>query len=678
MNNASVEKRIRELREKIRKYDYHYYVLSESLISDYEYDQLYKELEKLERENPHLITPDSPTQRVGSDLTKEFPPVKHRVPMLSLSNTYNEGELYDFDRRVKENLPGGSKVEYVTELKIDGVSVSIIYRNGLFFKAATRGDGFTGEEVTNNVKTIKSIPLKIDDQKLKEKGFNDFEVRGEIFMELEAFRKLNEERERNGEKLFANPRNSAAGTLKLQDPQLVAARPLDIFVYYLLLEKDIIKTQYETLITLKELGFKVNPHFKLCKNISEVLEYCKEWETKRDDLPYEIDGVVIKVNSVEQQKILGNIAKSPRWAVAYKFKAKQATTKIKKIVWQVGRTGALTPVAELEPVFLAGSTISRATLHNIDEIKRKDIREGDTVIIEKGGDVIPKVVAVVLAERSPESKEVKIPGECPVCGSKLYRPPDEVAIYCQNTNCPAQIKGRIKHFVSRGAMDIEGLGDALVDLLVDLGLLKSVDDIYNLKNHYDELVNIEGLGHKSVNNILSAIEKSKSQPLERLLFALGIRYVGAGAARKLALHFGTMENLMKATEEELEAIYDVGPQMSKSIRAFFDNPENRKVIQRLKEAGLNFTASVTKTGAQVLEGKTFVLTGTLGSMTREEAKNKILSLGGKVSSSVSKKTDFVVAGESPGSKYRKAKELGVRILNENEFLQMLEKGEAVQ
>ena len=675
MNNGSVEKRIRELREKIRKYDYHYYVLSESLISDYEYDQLYKELERLEKENPHLITPDSPTQRVGSDLTKEFPPVKHRVPMLSLSNTYNEEELYDFDRRVRENLPDDSKVEYVTELKIDGVSVSIIYKDGLFFKAATRGDGFTGEEVTNNVKTIKSIPLKVDEQKLRGKGFTDFEVRGEIFMELEAFRKLNEERERNGEKLFANPRNSAAGTLKLQDPKLVAERPLDIFVYYLLLEEEIIKTQYENLITLKELGFKVNPHFKLCKNISEVLKYCKEWENKRDDLPYEIDGVVIKVNSIEQQKILGNIAKSPRWAVAYKFKAKQATTKVKKIVWQVGRTGALTPVAELQPVFLAGSTISRATLHNIDEIRRKDIREGDTVIIEKGGDVIPKVVAVVLAERPRNSKEVEIPTECPVCGSKLYRPPDEVAIYCQNTNCPAQIKGRIKHFVSRGAMDIEGLGEALVDLLVDLGLLKSVDDIYNLKNYYNELVNIEGLGDKSVNNILSAIEKSKSQPLERLLYALGIRYVGAGAARKLALHFGTMENLMKASEEELEAIYDVGPQMSKSIRAFFENPENQKVIHRLKEAGLNFESSVTKSESQVLDGKTFVLTGTLVSMTREEAKNKILSLGGKVSSSVSKKTDFVVAGENPGSKFKKAKELGVRILNENKFLQLLEKGE---
>ncbi len=675
MNNGSVEKRIRELREKIRKYDYHYYVLSESLVSDYEYDQLYKELERLEKENPHLVTPDSPTQRVGSDLTKEFPPVKHRVPMLSLSNTYNEEELYDFDRRVKENLPGNAKVEYVTELKIDGVSVSIIYKNGIFFKAATRGDGFTGEEVTNNVKTIKSIPLKVDEEKLRRKGFTDFEVRGEIFMELDAFKKLNEEREKNGEKLFANPRNSAAGTLKLQDPKLVAERPLDIFVYYLLLEEEIIETQYENLITLKELGFKVNPHFKLCKNINEVLEYCKEWENKRDDLPYEIDGVVVKVNSIEQQKILGNIAKSPRWAVAYKFKAKQATTKVRKIVWQVGRTGALTPVAELEPVFLAGSTISRATLHNIDEIRRKDIREGDTVIIEKGGDVIPKVVAVVLAERPRDSKEVEIPTECPVCGSKLYRPPDEVAIYCQNTNCPAQIKGRIKHFVSRGAMDIEGLGEALVDLLVDLGLLKSVDDIYNLKNHYNELVNIEGLGDKSVNNILSAIEKSKSQPLERLLYALGIRYVGAGAARKLAAHFGTMENLMKATEEELEAIYDVGPQMSKSIRAFFENPENQKVIHRLKEAGLNFEASVSEAEPQILDGKTFVLTGSLESMTREEAKNKILSLGGKVSSSVSKKTDFVIAGENPGSKFRKAQELGVKIINEEEFLRLLEKGE---
>ncbi len=674
MSSESVEKRIKELRELIRKYDYHYYVLSESLVSDYEYDQLYKELEKLERENPHLITPDSPTQRVGSDLTKEFPPVKHKVPMLSLSNTYNEEELFDFDRRVKENLPAGSKVEYVTELKIDGVSISIIYRDGLFYKAATRGDGFTGEEVTNNVKTIKSVPLKVNERKLNELGLTDFEVRGEIFMELEAFKKLNEERERNGEKLFANPRNSAAGTLKLQDPKLVAERPLDIFVYYLLAENVNIETQYENLITLKELGFKVNPHFKLCKNINEVLAYCDEWEAKRDELSYEIDGVVVKVNSIEQQKILGNIAKSPRWAVAYKFKAKQATTKINKIVWQVGRTGALTPVAELEPVFLAGSTISRATLHNIDEIKRKDIRKGDTVIIEKGGDVIPKVVSVVLAERPADSKEVDVPTECPVCGAKLYRPPDEVAIYCPNTNCPAQIKGRIKHFVSRGAMDIEGLGEALVDLLVDLGLLKSVDDIYRLKNHYDELVNIEGLGHKSVKNILDAIEKSKSQPLERLLYALGIRYVGAGAAQKLASHFGNLDDLMKAEEEELEKIYDVGPQMSKSIRAFFENEDNIKMIERLREAGLNFKASASKPELQILNGKSFVLTGTLESMTREEAKNKIISLGGKVSSSVSRKTDFVVAGENPGSKFTKAKELGVRILSEKEFLEILNEG----
>ncbi len=674
MSNESVEKRIEELREKIRKYDYHYYVLSESLVSDYEYDQLYKELEKLERENPHLITPDSPTQRVGSDLTKEFPPVKHKVPMLSLSNTYNEEELIDFDRRVKENLPGNSKVEYVTELKIDGVSVSVIYRNGIFFKAATRGDGFTGEEVTNNVKTIKSIPLKIDEKKLNKLGTSDFEVRGEIFMELEAFRKLNEEREKNGEKLFANPRNSAAGTLKLQDPKIVAERPLDIFVYYLLAEKELVKTQYESLITLRELGFKVNPHFKLCKNIKEVLEFCRTWEEKRDELPYEIDGVVVKVNSVEQQKILGSIAKSPRWAVAFKFKAKQATTKIKKIVWQVGRTGALTPVAELKPVFLAGSTISRATLHNIDEIRRKDIREGDTVIIEKGGDVIPKVVAVVLPERPVDSKEVEIPSACPVCGSKLYRPPGEVAIYCPNTNCPAQVKGRIKHFVSRGAMDIEGLGDALVDMLVDLGLLKSVDDIYKLKEHYDELVNIEGLGHKSVNNILKAIEKSKSQPLERLLYALGIRYVGAGAAQKLASHFGSLERLMTAKEEELETIYDVGPQMSKSIRAYFENPENLKMIERLKNAGLNFESSLVKPESQVLQGKTFVLTGTLESMTREEAKNEIINRGGKVSSSVSGKTDFVVAGENPGSKFAKAKELGIKILDEKEFLELLNKG----
>lgn len=667
----SVKKKIDELREKIRKLNYHYYVLADSLVDDYEYDKLYSELQKLEEENPELITPDSPTQRVGSDLKNQFPPFKHSIPMLSLANTYNEEDLYDFDRKVKENLPDEEKVEYVTELKIDGVSISLIYRDGKFFKAATRGDGFTGEEVTNNVKTIKAVPLKvnlIDSQKV---NLKEFEVRGEIYMELEAFKKLNEERAKKNEKLFANPRNSTAGTLKLQDPGIVAKRPLSIFVYYLLMQESSITSQYESLNLLKELGFKVNPNFRLNGNISEVLEYCHEWETKRDDLPYEIDGVVIKVNSLKQQKILGSIAKSPRWAVAFKFKAKQATTLLKKITWQVGRTGALTPVAELEPVLLAGSTISRATLHNIDEIKRKDLREGDTVVIEKGGDVIPKVVSVLLEKRNPDSKEVEIPKNCPVCNSVLYRPENEVAIYCQNVNCPAQIKGRLQHFVSRGAMDIEGLGESLVDQLVDLGYLKSFDDIYNLKNYYNELIAIEGLGKKSIDNILAAIEKSKKQPLERLLFALGIRYVGVGAAQKLAAHFKSMDNLVNASEEEIESIYDIGSSISKSIISYFANKQNLEILSKLKSIGLNFETSKEIVSGGELNNKSFVLTGTLSSMSREEAKNVIVNNGGKFVSSVSKKTDFVVVGDNPGSKLKKAKELGVKILNEKEFLQLI-------
>ncbi len=458
--------RIEELREIIREHDYKYYVLAQPSLTDYEFDQLLAELTELENQYPEFITPDSPTQRVGSDLTKEFKSVPHKIPMLSLSNTYSEGELADFDRRIREGLPSSEIVEYICELKIDGLSVSLRYINGKLSVAATRGDGSTGEEVTNNVKTIRSIPLSLNKTSSTVFKDDEFEVRGEIFLELEAFRKLNEERELNGEKTFANPRNSAAGTLKLQDPKIVAGRSLQIFLYYLYSETAQINSQSENLEILNDLGFRINKNFRICNNIGEVLKYCEEWEAKRNTLPYEIDGVVVKVNSLRQQKILGSIAKSPRWAVAYKFKAKQAETRLKKITWQVGRTGTLTPVAELEPVFLAGSTISRATLHNIDEIVRKDIREDDWVLIEKGGDVIPKVVSVNLPKRSKNSSKVKIPSVCPVCGSKLFKPANEVAIYCENSLCPEQVKGRISHFAARGAMDIDGLGDALINLLL--------------------------------------------------------------------------------------------------------------------------------------------------------------------------------------------------------------------
>jgi DNA ligase (NAD+) len=665
------QQRIEELRELIREHDYNYHVLAQPSITDFEYDQLINELIQLEKDHPQLITPDSPTQRVGSDLTKEFKPVQHKIPMLSLSNTYSEEELYDFDRRVREGLPNNETPEYVCELKIDGLSVSLRYINGRLNVAATRGDGTTGEEVTNNVKTIRAVPLIIKKPLSVKMKLTEFEVRGEVFMEVEAFNRLNDERELNGEKTFANPRNSSAGTLKLQDPQIVAKRPLQIFLYYFYSENEELKSQYENLKLLNELGFRVNNNFELCKDLSEVLTFCKDWENRRSELPYEIDGVVIKVNSLQHQKILGSIAKSPRWAVAFKFKAKQANTKLNKITWQVGRTGTLTPVAELEPVLLAGSTISRATLHNIDEIKRKDIREGDWVVIEKGGDVIPKVVSVDLSKRLKNSVEVKIPLKCPVCGSKLFKPEEEVAVYCENNFCSAQVKGRITHFAARGAMDIEGLGEALINLFVDLGYLKNYSDIYLLKEKREELIKIERLGEKSIDNLLNAIETSKQRPFEKVLFALGIRYVGSGAANKIADRFLSIEKLMNASKDKIEAIHEIGPSISESVIRFFNNDQNLKIVEKLKKSGLILDSKGKLKKSNRLEGKSFVLTGTLSTMSREEAKEKIQNLGGSVVSSVSKITNYVVVGESAGSKLDKAQKLGIEILSEEQFLELI-------
>lgn len=664
-----IEEKINKLRKEIEEHNYNYYVLNEPAISDLEFDRLLNELENLESEFPELVTEDSPTQRVGSDLTKIFKPVVHKYPMLSLSNTYSEQELLDFDKRVKDKLDLKGDVEYTVELKIDGVSVSIIYENGIIKTAATRGDGTTGEEITANVKTIKSVPLKVRNYDSKDLP-KLFEVRGEIFMKINDFTKFNKAREVKGLKTFANPRNSTAGTLKLQDPKLVAERPLDIFVYYYLSEDSEKKTQYESLKTLQELGFKVNPNFELCKNIGEVIEYCKKWEVKRESLEYEIDGVVIKVNSIAYQKELGSIAKSPRWAVAFKFKAKQAATTIESITWQVGRTGAITPVAELEPTFLAGSTISRATLHNYDEIKRKDIREHDKAIIEKGGDVIPKVVKVIESSRNKESKPVKPPEICPECGSKLFFPENEVAIYCINPECPAQIKGSIIHFASRGAMDIEGLGESLINQFVDLGYLKSYSDIYSLHKHREDLIKIEGLGEKSVDKMLTSIEKSKSRPFSKLLFALGIRYVGEGAALKITAEISDIEKLMNADREKFESIPDIGPAVSESITQFFKSPKNLQIIKDLKNAGLNFASDKIKETSEKLKDITFVLTGTL-SKPRDDFKLLIELNGGKVTSSVSKNTNYVLAGDNPGSKVEKADKLGVKVIDENEFLNMI-------
>jgi DNA ligase (NAD+) len=665
------QKRIEELRQKINEHDHKYYVLADPVISDQDYDLLIKELEKLESENPEFVTPDSPTQRVGKDLTKVFNTVEHKIPMLSLSNTYNEEDLFDFDRRVKEGLPKSEKVEYVVELKIDGASVSIRYVNGNLQTAATRGDGFIGEEITANVRTIKSVPLKLKKSSFDKYSLDDVEVRGEIYMKINDFLNLNKEREIAGDKLFANPRNSAAGTLKMQDPRIVSKRKLSMFSYSLISTAVDFTSQHENLQILKEIGCPVNPETKICGTIEDALEVCRQLELKRESLPYEIDGAVIKVNSVRQQKILGNIAKSPRWAVAYKFKARQAFTTLIKITWQVGRIGTVTPVAELDPVFLSGSTISRATLHNYDEIQRKDIRVGDKVIIEKGGDVIPKVVAVVLAERSAGIKQVKPPSNCPVCNSPLFKPEEEVAYYCENTECPAQVRGRIEHFAARGAMDIEGLGEALINLFVEKGLLTTYDDIYRLTNHREELINLDRMGKKSIDNLLSAIEESKKQPFSKVLFALGIRYVGSGAAKKLASHFNSIDELINASEEEISEIHEIGKSISNSVKTFFSKKENLEIIKKLKSAGLIFTSEKKQFSSDALLGKSFVLTGSLSAFSREEAGDRIISFGGKVTSSVSKNTDYVVAGEKPGSKLDKAKSLGVKILNETEFIELL-------
>ncbi|HEY9187547.1 MAG TPA: NAD-dependent DNA ligase LigA [Ignavibacteria bacterium] len=667
-SKEEVKKKIESLREEIEEHNYRYYVLAEPVISDYEYDKLMQELIELEKKYPEFITATSPTQRVGGEPTKEFPTFQHSRPMLSLSNTYNEAELRDFDRRVKTIL-GDSSYEYVTELKLDGAAVALIYKDGYFFAGATRGDGFQGDEITNNLKTIRAIPLKLRTNK---KELQNIEVRGEVFMKHSDFLKINSEKELAGEKLFANPRNAAAGTLKLQDPKLVAERNLSIFTYYLYADEANLKTHYDNLKILSQLGFPVNKNHRLCKNIDEVLEFCNEWEKKRDNLPYDIDGVVIKVNSLQHQEILGSIAKSPRWAIAYKFEAKKALTKLKNIILQVGRVGTITPVAELEPVFLAGSTISRATLHNENFIKENDIRIGDYVWIEKGGDVIPKVISIEPSKREKTLKPFTMPEKCPVCNSPLVRPENEVAYYCENSQCSAQVKGRIIHFASRTAMDIEGLGEAVVEQLVNNNFIKNIADIYSLKNFYNDLIKLERQGKKSISNLLDSIEKSKEKPFNKVLFGLGIRYVGSNTAKILADQMGNIDNIIKADIEKLQSIYEIGPQIAQSVFRFFRDKHNLEIIERLKSAGLNFEEKKENKNINTnFYGKTFVLTGELNDFTREEAKSIIENLGGKVTSSVSKKTNYVLVGSNPGSKYEKALSLKIPLLTESEFKKML-------
>jgi DNA ligase (NAD+) len=665
--DPKIIERVEELRRQIREHDYRYYVLAEPIISDFEYDMLMRELIELERQYPELVTPDSPTQRVGGAPTKEFPTVTHPVPMLSLNNAFTIEEIRDFDRRVAELLEG-EKYRYVAELKFDGVAVRLKYENGILVLGATRGDGVQGDDITNNIKTIRSIPLRLINPDEK---FLNIEVRGEVYMNKVDFEKLNEERERLGEKIFANPRNATAGTLKLQDPKLVAQRPLRFFAYYLMAEGVELESHYENLQILKRLGFPVCEHVKLCESIDEVIEFWRYWEERRDELPYEIDGIVVKVDSIRQQEILGAIAKSPRWAIAFKFTPRQAQTKLLGITLQVGRVGTITPVAELQPVPLGGVIITRATLHNEDYIKEKDIRVGDTVIVERSGEVIPKIVGVVLEKRPPDAVPFVFPKNCPVCGGPIERPAGEANYYCENPECPAQVRARIEHFASRGAMDIEGLGEAIVDKLVTLGFLKNYADIYDLHKHKAKLVRIEGFGEKSVQNLLNSIENSKKQPFHRVLYALGIRYVGSETAKLLADAFGSIDKLMNASVERISSVYGIGPRIAESVYKFFHDERNLELIKRLKEAGLNFEVKPEEKAKKKLAGKTFVFTGTLKNFTREEAKEKVEELGGKVSNSVSRKTDYVVVGENPGSKYDKARQLGVKIITEEEFLDLI-------
>ena len=656
--------RAEELRKQLHDHDFRYYVLAEPVIADEQYDRLMRELQDLETDYPGLRSADSPTLRVGGEPTKEFRTVAHDPPMLSLANTYSDGEIRDFDRRVREIL-GDQKPLYVAELKFDGVAIALTYRNGALVQGATRGDGTRGDDITNNLRTIRSIPLVL---RTKAKSLMNIEVRGEAFMHRNDFDGMNAGRTAAGEKAFINPRNATAGTLKMQDPKVVATRPIQISAYFLLGGgKD---RHSANLVTLRALGFPVSPHSKVCRNIEEVIGFWKRWEEKRESLPYDIDGIVVKVDSLRQQETLGTIAKSPRWAVAFKFASRQAQTRLKGIALQVGRVGTVTPVAELEPVFVGGTTVSRATLHNIDYIRELDLRIGDAVVVEKGGDVIPKVSGTVPSLRPEGTAPFAMPASCPACGSRIYREEGEANYFCENAECPAQVQGRIEHFAHRGAMDIEGLGEAAVETLVSMKLVRNVADLYALAPRKKTLVALDRWGEKSTGNLLDAIAGSRKQPFARVLFGLGIRHVGSGVAKVLASSFPSIDALAEATEEELHLTPQVGPKIAESIVHFFADKHNRDIVRRLKEAGLSMSGTAAPKKA-TLKGKTFVLTGTLSSYTREEASRLIEENGGKVVSAVSKNASFLVAGEDAGSKLARARELGIAVISEEEFTKLI-------
>jgi DNA ligase (NAD+) len=668
MTTENIQKQIEELRHQLDEHNYNYYVLAQPTITDYEFDILLKELEKLEAENPHFFDPNSPTQRVGSDLNKEFEQVPHQYQMLSLSNSYSEEELRDFDQKIRKLTD--QQFEYVCELKYDGTSISLRYKNGLLDKAITRGDGTLGDDVTNNVKTIRSIPLK-----LKGSGYpEEFEIRGEILLPFAEFERINQEREKLGEALFANPRNAASGTLKSQKSSVVADRKLDAYFYYLLGENLPADGHFENLGTARGWGFKISPDTQKCANIDEVITFIQKWNAKRFELPVATDGIVIKVNSISLQQYLGSTAKSPRWAIAYKYKAEQASTILQSVSYQVGRTGAVTPVANLEPVLLAGTTVKRASLHNADIIKNLDLHLGDTVFVEKGGEIIPKIVGADHASRHPMAAPVEFIKTCPECGTALIRKEGEAAHYCPNEDgCPPQIKGKMEHFIGRKAMNIDGLGSETIDLLYSENLVRNIADLYDLKK--EQISRLERLGDKSAERILKSLEDSKQVPFEKVLFALGIRFVGETVAKILANRLISIEQIESASLEELTAIDEIGGRIAESVKAYFSNPENIQLVERLKEKGLQLKLDEASLANRTdkLNGLSIIISGTFEKNSRDDLKKMIEQNGGKNVSSISKNTSFLLAGNNIGpSKLEKAEKLNIPIISEDDFLRMID------
>lgn len=664
-----IKERIAFLTKELNQHNYNYYVLNNSVISDYDFDMLLKELQELEEKYPELASPNSPTKRVGGDITKNFETVAHRYPMLSLSNSYSKEEIQEFEERVQKLI--GGEIEYVCELKYDGVAISITYENGELTRALTRGDGLEGEDVTANVRTIKSIPLKLHGEYLK-----SFDIRGEIVFPLVAFNQLNKEREEAGEPLFANPRNTASGTIKMQDSSIVALRGLDCQLYQLYADKNPFESHFEAVNSIKEWGFKTpsleRNYIKKVKSIEGIMEFINYWDEKRSELPFEIDGIVIKVNNYQKQQELGFTAKSPRWAIAYKFKAERVSTILNEITYQVGRTGAITPVANLEPVQLAGTTVKRASLHNADQIEKLEIREKDTVFVEKGGEIIPKIIAVDFSKRSKDSKPTVYIKNCPECGTELVRVEGEAQHYCPNTlGCKPQITGRIEHFIGRKMMNIDGLGVETVVQLFEAGLVKNSADLYDLT--FEQVEPLERMAKKSVNNLLKGLEESKKVPFEKVLFALGIRYVGETVAKKLAKHFKSIDALITASEEELVAVDEIGERIAESVKAYFEDEENLNIVNRLKSSGLQFELDESKYTQEsiALEGKSIVVSGVF-EMSRNDLKKLIEAHGGKNASSISSKTDFLIRGDKMGpSKLAKAEKLGITMLSEQEFLTLV-------